>query len=102
MAGLVAVTEDRFWTEVLNSPSAVLVQFWAPWSGPCRQLRVLLAGLAAEGFRILTVNVDDEAALAVAHQITAVPTLLVFRNGQVSERVIGLQPEQGVRQLLAD
>jgi thioredoxin len=102
MRQLVEVTEARFWTEVLNSPSPVLVQFWAPWSGPCRLLRQMLRGLAGEGFRILTVNVDEETSLAAAHEITAVPTLMVFRNGQLRVRVIGVQSEQRLREMLAE
>ena len=90
------VNESEFDREVLQDSGTVLVDFWATWCGPCRMLAPVLESLSdRDDFKIVKVDVDAEPALAMQFGIESIPTLLVFRNGQLVNRSIGLvsQPE---------
>ena len=90
------VNESEFDREVLQDSGTVLVDFWAAWCGPCRMLAPVLESLSdRDDFKIVKVDVDAEPALAMQFGIESIPTLLVFRNGQLVNRSIGLvsQPE---------
>lgn len=88
-------TDDNFDTEVLQSEGAVLVDFWAPWCGPCRQIAPVIEELANEnpGVKIGKVNIDDNPGAAERFGVNSIPTLMVFRNGQVSDSFVGVRPK---------
>jgi len=104
MKNVVELTETGFETEVRQAPGLVLVDFYAPWCGPCRMLAPLLDQLAAEfagRIKFAKVNVDHAPALAEDYQITGVPALLLFRNGQPVDQMVGLAAPQTLRKWLA-
>jgi thioredoxin len=92
-AGPLTVTDRTFGTEVLNATEPVLVDFWAPWCGPCRAIGPVveaLAGQYAGRAKVVKLNVDDNPETATRYEISAIPTLLVFKHGQVVDQVRGL------------
>jgi thioredoxin 2 len=98
------VTDETFEREVVQTKGQpVLVDCWAPWCGPCRMIAPVLDQLAAESqgrYRIAKVNVDENPQLTSRFQIASIPTLLIFRNGQLIDRLIGVQPKQVIAERL--
>jgi len=88
-------TDDNFDSEVLKAEGAVLVDFWAPWCGPCRQIAPVIEELAKEnpGVKIGKVNIDDNPGSAERFGVSSIPTLMVFRDGQVAESFVGVRPK---------
>jgi thioredoxin 1 len=89
------VNKSTYESEVLKSKAPVIVDFWAPWCGPCRMQAPILEDLAkqytADQLKIVKVNVDEERELAMAHGIQSIPTLLIYKDGEVVNKVIGVR-----------
>jgi thioredoxin 1 len=97
MAGtLTEVTDNNFQAEVLESDKPVLVDFWAPWCGPCRVVAPVLEEIASErdDLRIVKLNVDENQQTAANFQVLSIPTMILFKNGQVAKKVIGAYPKK--------
>jgi thioredoxin 1 len=102
MAGnnVLTFTQDNFSTEVLQSPIPVLVDFWAEWCGPCKMIAPLVDELAAEYLdraKVGKVNIDEHPALASEYGVRAIPTLLLFQNGQVVDQMVGLKSKRDLK-----
>ena len=100
------VTDTSFAIDVIEASSAkpVLVDAWAEWCGPCRVIAPVLEQLAAESngkYRIAKLNVDDNPRTAAQFNIRSIPTLLIFKNGQLADQIVGAQPKQAIAARLA-
>ena len=103
MANISEVTDATFQSEVINSQVPVLVDFWAPWCGPCRAIAPLLEELAGEyagKAKIVKINVDDHQAVAQRYRVSSIPNLIVFKNGQVAQQIVGAVPKQRLSQAI--
>lgn len=104
MKNIMELTEHSFEQEVLQAGGPVLVDFYAPWCGPCKMLAPLLDQLAAElagRVKFTKLNVDDAPEVAARYEITGVPTLMLYRDGQVLDQVVGLTSPRALKQWLA-
>jgi len=100
-----AVTDATFEQEVLKSDKTVLVDFWAAWCGPCRAVSPILDQIAAEHkdkIEIVKLNVDENPRTAMQYQITSIPAMKVYRNGEVVKTVIGAKPKPALEADLAE
>jgi thioredoxin 1 len=96
MADIKHVTDGDFQAEVLESEHPVLVDFWAPWCGPCRVVAPVLEEIAGErdNLKIVKLNIDENQQTAATFQILAIPTMVLFRNGQEAKRIQGAMPKK--------
>ena len=103
MAGAITeVSDNNFQAEVLESETPVLVDFWAPWCGPCRVIAPHLEELNEErdDIRVVKLNVDDNPQTAATYNVMSIPTLLLFKNGQVAHQIVGALPKTRLMQEL--
>jgi thioredoxin 1 len=100
---VLVVTNSNFEGEVLKSDKPVMVDFWAPWCGPCKTIGPIIDEIANEynGRAVVgKINVDDEGELARKYRVMSIPTLLFFKNGEVVERLIGARPKNDLTKIL--
>lgn len=100
----VVITEKNFEEEVLRSDIPVLVDFWATWCGPCRMIAPVIEEIAEEyegKVKVGKINVDEEQALAIKYGIMSIPTLLLFKDGQVSATTVGFVEKEKIEAMLA-
>lgn len=99
MSDLVYVTEDNFQEEVINAAAPVLVDFTAVWCGPCKMLEPIVSELAeewADQVKVVKLDVDDNQNIAMQYQVMGVPTLALFKGGEIKERLTGFRPKKQI------
>ena len=96
----VTLTDENFESEVIKSKQPVLVDFWAEWCGPCKMLGPIIEELSKEytgKVKVAKINVDDNPSLSSKFGIRSIPTLILFKNGQIVEQLIGMQPKGAIK-----
>lgn len=103
MGNAAEFTDANFQSEVLDSPVPVLVDFWAPWCGPCRMIGPTIEELSAENagtFKVGKVNVDENSRLAMTYNVASIPTIMIFKSGKLVNQFMGVQSKARLQQAL--
>ena len=96
MADVTHISDDAFETEVLKSPLPVLIDFWAPWCGPCKAITPVIEALAAEyagRLKVVKINVDDNPQTPARYGVRGIPNLIVIKDGEVKQQIVGAVPK---------
>ena len=100
MDNIITLNEKNFQQEVLDSDQPVLVDFWAPWCGPCKMMAPILEELAGDldgKVKIAKLNTDENPTVAGNYGITGIPTLIIFKNGNPEDRIVGVLPKEEIK-----
>jgi thioredoxin 1 len=99
----IEISDQEFDAEVLKATEPVLVDFWAPWCGPCRMIAPLIEELATENagaVKIAKINIDDSPNTAATYGVSSIPTLMIFKGGEVVDRFVGVQPKKRLQEAI--
>ncbi len=105
MGNVVELNDENFQSEVLESSEPVLVDFWRAWCGPCRQIAPVVEELAGENsgtVKVVKINIDESPATPQEYGVSSIPTLMVFKGGQVVQRLVGVQPKNRLQRPVLD
>jgi thioredoxin 1 len=97
MGNVRELSDQEFQSEVLQSTEPVLIDFWAPWCGPCRMIAPIVEELASENagaVKVAKINIDNSPNTAASYGVSSIPTLMIFKNGEVVDRFVGVQPKK--------
>ena len=103
MSDIKEINDDDFQEEVLNSEVPVLVDFWAPWCGPCKILAPTLEEISAENrekIKIVKINIDENQLIAGRYGIKSIPTMMIFEKGELKNQLVGSMPKQEIEKVL--